>query len=193
MSANFLAHSHSEGLAYKTINTYCSCLSSSPISHQLIIQILANAPRIIKVMRGIGLTNPPTPRYSHTWDVKIVTNYIQSLNENKQLPLKTLSHELAVFLLYHRVEGLAKSLLLTSNILLKNQKEFYLAFQFSPQKGSSSPKEVLFPRFPFNPKLCVVSCITDYMDRTSTLRSDDRLLVSYKKLYRHISSSTLAR
>ena len=44
-------------------------------------------------MLNIG---PPNPRYTHTWDVHLVQNYLDCLGKTKLLPLKLLSIKLAI-------------------------------------------------------------------------------------------------
>ena len=39
---------------------------------------------------------PPKPRYTHTWDVHLVTKYFSSLGKTKLLPLKLLPIKLAM-------------------------------------------------------------------------------------------------
>lgn len=179
--ANFLAQAFSEGLAYKTINTYRSCLSTSiPSVDGLDV---GKHPLIIRVMRGIGLTNPPKPRYSHTWSVKVVTNYIQGLQDNNQLSLKLLSHKLVILLLLSSGRRSCEITSLDLNYMIRKPEGilFSLPILTKTQKGNTRPSDVLFPCFPFNHKLCVVSCLSEYIKRTSLIRTDQKLLISYKK------------
>ena len=41
---------------------------------------------------------PPLPRYTTTWSVGIVLDYLRSLGQNSELSLKDLSHETAMLL-----------------------------------------------------------------------------------------------
>ena len=51
-----------------------------------------------------------------------------------------------------------------------------------------------FVAFPQNSRLCVVSVLKEYLSRTKELRgSENMLLISYQKPYKHISKDNLAR
>jgi len=190
---NFLAQGHSDGLAYKTINTYRSCLSTSlpPIEGSDV----GKHPLIVRLMRGIGLINPPKPRYGHTWNVKVVTDYIEGLNDNDKLSLRDLSYKLIILLLLSSGRRSCEITSLDLRYMIRKPEGtlFSIPILTKTQKGNSRPKEVLFPYFPLNKKLCVVSCLTEYIERTGPLRSDQRLLISYRKPFKHVSSASVAR
>ena len=59
---------------------------------------------VSRFMKGIFNSNPPTPRYSATWDVDIVLKYFSSLPENMVLPLTALTHKLAMLLVEENSE-----------------------------------------------------------------------------------------
>ena len=48
-------------------------------------------PLITRLLKGVYNVRPPLPRYSDTWDVQLVLNYIESLGESDKLSLKSLS------------------------------------------------------------------------------------------------------
>lgn len=50
------------------------------------------------VSKGVYNSRPPQPQYSTTWDVDMVTRYLQSMGENKALSLKQLSQKLALLM-----------------------------------------------------------------------------------------------
>ena len=41
---------------------------------------------------------PPQSRYSHTWDINVVLNYISNMSPNYSLPLKQISFKLVTLL-----------------------------------------------------------------------------------------------
>ena len=41
---------------------------------------------------------PPQPKYSHTWDVALVTKYLENLPNDSDLPISTLTKKCAVLL-----------------------------------------------------------------------------------------------
>jgi len=55
-------------------------------------------PLVSQLLKGIYNSRPPQPRYSTTWDVDIVVQYLQSLGDNASLPLKILSQKLLLLM-----------------------------------------------------------------------------------------------
>ena len=50
----------------------------------------------VQLLKGMLNMRPPKPRYTHTWDVHLVTKYFSSLGKTKLLPLKLLPIKLAM-------------------------------------------------------------------------------------------------
>ena len=62
-------------------------------------------------MKGVFNSRPPEPRYSQTWEVSLVLDYIKALGPNEKLSLKLLSRKLATLLalvLAHRSSDLSR-------------------------------------------------------------------------------------
>ncbi len=57
-------------------------------------QQVGKHPMVSRLMRGIYSKRPPTPKYSSTWDVRLVTSYIKGQGRNDQLDLKQLTLKL---------------------------------------------------------------------------------------------------
>ena len=55
-------------------------------------------PLVIRLMKGIYLTNPPKAKYSSMWNVDSVLAYISSLCPNFDLNLSLLSKKLVLLL-----------------------------------------------------------------------------------------------
>ena len=90
---NFLSHQQTLGKCYTTINSYRSALSS-------VLPYIDSVPvgkhhLVIRLMRGIFNENPPRPRYTNTWQVSQVLDYLCSLDDNQKLELLPLSEKLA--------------------------------------------------------------------------------------------------
>ena len=54
--------------------------------------------RVCILMTGIFNNRPPKPRYTFVWDIETVLNYLSKLSNNLSLPIRVLSHELALLL-----------------------------------------------------------------------------------------------
>ena len=55
-------------------------------------------PRVCTLMTGIFNNRPPKPRYTFVWDIETVLNYLSKLPDNLNLPIRVLSHKLALLL-----------------------------------------------------------------------------------------------
>ena len=86
---NFLAHLYKDGYQYRSLNAYCSAISSM---HERVDRYeVGQHPLVSRVMRGAFNLRPPQPRYEATWDVSTVLRYIESLGPSEVLPLHELS------------------------------------------------------------------------------------------------------
>ena len=98
--ANFLAHLYKEGYQYSSINAYRSAISS--VHEKIDEQDVGQRPLVSRLIKGVFQARPPLPRYSSTWNVQRVLNYIESLGDNDKLSLKLLSLKLTMLLVLTR-------------------------------------------------------------------------------------------
>ena len=77
------------GAAYRSVNVARSAISTS---HAKLNGLpVGQNPLVIQLLKGMFSNRPPKPRYSHTWEVSLVTTYLASLGSNRSLSLKQLS------------------------------------------------------------------------------------------------------
>lgn len=93
---NFLANLFSEGYQYRSLNAYRSAISS--VHEKVDGYEVGQHPLVSRLLKGAFHQRPPRPRYSTTWDVAIVTNYLDSLGENQSLSLADLTMKTAMLL-----------------------------------------------------------------------------------------------
>ena len=86
--ANFLAVLYQEGYLSQ-------CLAISSVHEKVDGVAIGQHPIIIRLVKGIFNVRPPIPRYSSTWDVQAVLDYIESCGQSSRLSLKTLSFKTA--------------------------------------------------------------------------------------------------
>ena len=86
----FLTDYHG-GKGYSTINAYRSALSTTLCSMNDDRDSLGSHPLIARLLEGVYVLRPPTPRYSSTWDVSKVTDYLKTLAPLRELSLKSLT------------------------------------------------------------------------------------------------------
>ena len=168
---NFLSHLFREGYQYRSLNAYRSAISSV---HDRVDGVsVGQHPLVARVLKGAFNERPPQPRYSQTWDVSMVTAYLDSLGDNADLDLPDLTMKLTIFMALTRP---TRSSDLTSldlrfrryapeGVVFKPTK---LAKQSKPEKEIA---EIFFPSFPHNTKLCPVHTLRAYEPATKNIRN----------------------
>ena len=94
--ANFLAYAVEEGREYTTINGYRSAISA--YHPEIEGHKVGQHPIIKQMMTGIFHQKPPTPKYTETWDVRTVLDYIKHKGDNDTLSDKTLTWKTAMLI-----------------------------------------------------------------------------------------------
>ena len=186
---------HNGQLKYSAINTARSALSAF-LTLENCPYTVGTHPLIGRFMKGIFQLNPPQARYSEIWDVQVVFNYLRRLSPAKTLSLKNLTLKLSMLLALisaQRVQSL--HLLNLDNMIMK---EGAVIFSFSDQLKQNAPGRAAFgirlPAYPPDRRLCIVTYLKHYIQRTSVIRGTERyLLISFKKPCRRISSQTISR
>ena len=151
----FLTEYFNSGAAYRSVNVARSAISTSRT--KLNGLTVGQKPLVIQLLKGMFNNRPPKPRYSHTWEVSLMTTYLASLGSNRSLSLKQLSWKLAMLFSLtcpERVSALTKLDLRYCHILPEGV-EFILS---SPRKRGTTDQlpKAFFARFPSNSKLCPV-------------------------------------
>jgi Phage integrase family len=191
--ACFLSDLFEEGLSFSTINICRSMFSATldPIDGWSI----GGHPLIKNLLKGIYNRNPPRPRYTHTWDVRIVVDYLKILGPPEDLDLMTLSCKTAMLLAlstFFRVSELA-------SITAASLRFSSLAVNFSlsrPRKTQHTGALHSFElrRHPDN-CLCPVHCLNIYRLATRDLRESTEtgnLFVRCNRPHSPVSKATLA-
>ena len=92
---NYLTMLHQRNLGFSSVNTTKSTLSS--LCSLLHKRDIGKKPLIRHFMKGIFNLKPALPRYVNTWNVQVVTDYLESLITS-ELNLKSLSVKLTTLL-----------------------------------------------------------------------------------------------
>ena len=166
---DYLTELYQEGKQYRTINTARSAIS---MTHDLVDGWrVGQHPITIRFLRGIFNSRPPAPRYTTTWDVDRVLIYIHNLPENGQLSLAVLAHKLAMLMALSNADRCSElaSLDLRFRSYLREGVKFVIP-GLTKTRRSGLPKEVLYPSYPEDEKLCPVRTLESYELRTKQLR-----------------------
>ena len=94
---DFLACLYEKGYAYRSIKCYRSAISSF---HEKIEGLpVGQHPEVCTLLTGVFNLRPPQPRYSSTWDVQIVLEFMKNnWTDNESLPNKNLTLKLTMLL-----------------------------------------------------------------------------------------------
>ena len=192
--ANFLATLFEQGYQYSSINAYRSAISSV---HDRVDGVnVGQHPMVTRLVKGVFNVWPPIPRYSGTWDVQRVLNYLEVGGHPSTLPLKALTLRTVFLLAITRPSRSADLSQLSINRMktLSNGVVFVPAVLAKQSRQGKPIEEFFFPSFPDNPVLCPVGMLRSYLDNTRSLRGEEtKLFVSFIKPHRGVTSSSIAR
>ena len=191
---NFLAQLFAEGYKYNSLNCYRSAISSV---HETVDGYdVGQHPLVTRLLKGAFNDRPPLPRYSSTWDVQVVLDYLQSLGLNESLSLKHMTCK-TVMLLALTCPSRSVDL---SNLDLKMRSFRSEGVEFSPTGLAKQTRQgrtiasFFFPSCPDKPELCPVQALRAYEFQTEMLRGEEsKLFVAVIKPHRAVTSSTIAR
>ena len=190
---NFLAYLFDCGLGYSAIG-----IARSALSHVLDIKNcikFGENSRVKQFMKGVFELRPSLPRYQATWDVDIVLHYLESLQPVNTLSLKLLTLKLVMLLALitgQRCQTFA--LLKLSEMVLSDDKcIFQITSLLKQSRVGYHLKPIELLSFRENENLCIIKTINEYLKRTENLRSDDFLLISWRKPFKKVSKDTVAR
>ena len=188
---NFLAELYNQGLRYSTLNRARSALSSI-ISLQGNLSF-GNHPLVSRFLKGTFTIRPAMPKYHDVWDINKVLKHLQTLHPIHGLSLKLLSFSYVTsplvwamlpntsFSNYKGHESLSNKVVFIVSELTKT---------FKPGKQCTTFEFISYDN---DPRLCLVSYLKEYLDRTANMTQDHlKLLVSYQKPHKTISKDTLA-
>lgn len=149
-----------------------------------------------RLFKGVMELRPSAPKYDQTWDPKIVLDHFNSLGNNSNLSLETLSSKLATLLalvIGHRMQTLAL-------IKLKNiedrQNAIHIKISDSVKTSGRNKKQPLLvlPTYEKDKNICVKTTLEEYVERTKSLRgSNDLLFIAFKKPHKAVTPQTLSR
>ena len=196
--ANFLANLFLTGMSYSSINSARCALSAwLPFINGVAV---GSHPTICRLMKGVFNKRPSLPKYSQTWDVSIVLNYLSSLPCSEDLSFKLFTYRFVMLLcLLSGQRGHALYMLKLSDI------QFYPKFSklmityselHKCSKPGSHTRPAVIDCYPHDKKLCVVDHCRLYLDKTAELRKsnkDEKLFITLQRPHNAIARPTFSR
>ena len=151
---NFLASLHTEGYSYSSVNSYRSAISS--VHEQVDGYDAGKHPLVMRALKGVYHDRPPLPRYTSTWNVNMVLDYLVSLGDNPVLSLKQLTWKVTMLLALTRpTRSVDLSMLSISARQHRPNGVAFLPDGLANQSRQGKPlAEFFFPSLPDNSTLC---------------------------------------
>ena len=130
-------------------------------------------PLVRQLFKGVYNSRPPQPRYTHTWDVQTVLDYIKQLGDNGSLSLKLLSQKLVMLMSLASASRVSE--LQALDLRFRQYTVDGVVFKLSSltkKRQTGAPlKELSFASFTANDRLCVVQCLKQYEAVTIQFRT----------------------
>ena len=196
--ANFLTDQRNEkNLEYSTLNVYRSSLSA--YHPEIEGYKVGQHPIIKQVLQGMFNAKPPRPRYTNTWDVNRVLQYIKALGANDKLALRELTYKLVMLMAL--VSASRGSELHKINPTFMSDKGTEVTFHivaFTKMKRPSKPHiSVTFREYEEDSLLDVIACLRQYLTSTIqyrlTSKQKEHLFLSYRAPHNPVVPSSIAR
>lgn len=195
-AADFLAEEFSNSSkGYSSMNTARSALSA--ILKPKDGFTFGKHPLTCRILKGMFRMRPSLPKYTVTYDVSIVLNFLADIPSDSELDLPSLTFKLATLMLFlsGKRSQIMEALALQFMFIDEHQAVFYIAEIMKESRPGFHTKPLEFQAFPYNSKLCMVSCLSTYLERTTELRSDPhigRLFLSPFRPFNPVKNATIA-
>lgn len=184
----FLTMRFNENAGYGTLNSSrsaISLISKRDISKDLIIS---------RFFKGIFRRRPSAPKYSETWNIEQVLEYVENQDNIENLNLKIISEiatTLLVLVTAHRLQTIA--LINIDDIAISSSGlQIKISDRIKTSKLGKNQPLLIIPFFRERPKLCVASIILHYLKITKSFRAENKkLFLSSVKPHKPVSPQTI--
>ena len=186
----FLQQLFNQGYSYSAINTARSALSSIFDKPPL-----GDSSLFTRFLRSVYNARPNLPRYTCTWNVSTVLNYLKNVAPPKYLSLYQLSLKLVTIMALvtgQRLQTL-KALDLDYCKISKETITFHIMSLLKHSTPANKTDNVITFEAYHDKRLCPVFLLHHYLKRTKNLRSGSQLLVNHQKPHKGVSKETISR
>lgn len=156
---------------------------------------IGSHPLIKRFLKGVFRSRPTKPKYRFTWNPAVVLRYVETLGDNQQLSLETLSKKVLILLaltIAHRIQTLSS--IKMENIIQQSDELQILIPDLIKTSNPNNFQPILrLPFFKHTVHLCVASALRSYIKKTEKIRISPYLFISYKKPHGKVSSQSLSR
>ena len=184
---------YKQGVSYSAINTARSALSSAitPVDKTT----FGEHPLVTRFLKGTFEFRPFLPRYSTIWDVGIVLTYLRSFLALNDLTSKQLMLNLTMLLALVTAQQTQTLSKLDTSCMQETTTGITFTIQDTLKTTWPGKQLALIEirTFAADSRLCPVTYIKHCITKKHSLRSNPRLLISYTKLHKPVTNSTVAR
>ena len=151
---------------------------------------------VSRFLKGVVESRPSLPRYKDIWDVSVVLDYLKTLPPLEELNLKDITHKTVVLvaLLSGQRCQTVHALTVSCMRITNDTVHFEIAKLLKTSKPGKHQGHLEFKSYPVDERLCVVTCLKQYVKLTEPLRAGhDPLWLSYSKPFKPVSRDTVSR
>lgn len=193
---SFFTYHFEAGKAYQTLSGYRAALSSvlPPIGGIHISQL----PALQQFFKGVYNLRPPQPRYTATWSVDKVLDFIRkSWPDNVKISLANLTHKLIMLLLLAQPTRVAEVTYIAVPSIKCGPNEASYCYNRPLKNQHSGPLKSIVLKTREDASICVVRCLETYLEVTEGFRVSpeqrEKLMLSVRRPFKPVTPSTLSR
>ncbi|XP_013419712.1 uncharacterized protein LOC106180300 [Lingula anatina] len=189
---DFLAELFNDGGGYSALNTARSALSTFMFFEG---KPVGTHPLVIRFMKGVFESRPSLPRYCVIWDVASVLRFLETWHPLEHLNMKQLTWKLVTLIALSTAQRCQTIHQLDIECMTIREDEviFSLGKLIKQSVPGKRQPEIVIPRITDNVKLCAMSALLHYLDKTKGYRKSSNLFLSLVKPYQPVTKSTISR
>ena len=167
---DYLTSLYARGVQYSCINTARSALSSFVVTADG--KPIGRHPLVVRFLKGVFQNRPALPRHGVMWGTDIVLRYLKTLAPVKDLPLKDLTFKLMTLTALLSGQRLQSLHLLDLRNMTKSKSwcKFRIGDLLKTSRPGVHQSELHLPAYAPDRRLCIVTVIMEYLNRTEMLR-----------------------
>lgn len=186
----FLTKEFNSGASYGSLNSARAAIGwvlSEGVTNDLTIK---------QFFKGVFRLRPVKPKYSRTWDVDVVLDFLETRYPLDSLSLQQLSEKVLMLLALctaHRVQTFA--FIDINNIsIFDNKIEIKIPDSIKTSRPSAFQPLLLLPFFHVKKSLCAASAILHYLKVTKDIRGENKkLFIATRKPFGPVKAQSLSR
>lgn len=195
---SFLHSLFKNGLSYSALNTARSAVSNIDMNDSVSPDHTPVGKHFLvcRYLKGVFNKLKPVPKYNNIWPVDTVLDYLSLFWPLDQISLKELTLKLVMLIALTTGQRCQTLTFLDTSEQYMQRNEECFNFALTEHLKQDKPGKVFgnlrLYKYPVR-ELCVYETLDYYLRATEKLRSSSKLLVSYIKPYRAVTSATIGR